>query len=198
MGLDKAFLICCTKFIYMKLFKKFFYQKGFTLIELLVVIGILGILATGLLATIDPLEQFRKGTDSNARQTATELVNAITRYYAVHSAFPWDTVPNGGAGCNAGANPSALQVTTATGTTSFDNCLTQLQTEGELKGTFSTQYGILKNLWITDTTVGTSKSLAVCFPPASKSLSKDPATKYNQNASTSPACTPPNCYWCSQ
>ena len=34
-------------------------QKGFTLIELLVVIGILGILATSLIATIDPFEQLR-------------------------------------------------------------------------------------------------------------------------------------------
>jgi len=32
-------------------------NKGFTLMELLIVIGVLGILAAGLLAAIDPFEQ---------------------------------------------------------------------------------------------------------------------------------------------
>ena len=40
-------------------------KKGFTLIELLIVIGILGILAAGLQAAIDPIEQLKKGQDSN-------------------------------------------------------------------------------------------------------------------------------------
>ena len=35
-------------------------QKGFTLIELLIVIALLGSLAVGLLATIDPFEQLKK------------------------------------------------------------------------------------------------------------------------------------------
>jgi len=33
---------------------------GFTLMELLIVIGVLGILAAGLLAAIDPFEQLKK------------------------------------------------------------------------------------------------------------------------------------------
>ena len=39
-----------------RLFKN---SKGFTLIELLVVIGILGVLAAALIATIDPFEQIK-------------------------------------------------------------------------------------------------------------------------------------------
>ncbi len=59
-------------------------KKGFTLIELLVVIGILGILAVGLLAAIDPFEQLKKGRDTNLRNVTVEYVNACTRYYATH------------------------------------------------------------------------------------------------------------------
>ena len=40
---------------------KFNLRKGFTMIELLVVIAVIGILAVALLATLNPLEQIRKG-----------------------------------------------------------------------------------------------------------------------------------------
>ena len=52
---------------YMKKFKKGFtlsLSKGFTLIELLIVIELLGALAAGLLAAIDPFEQLKKGVDT--------------------------------------------------------------------------------------------------------------------------------------
>lgn len=182
----------------MKLFKFFKSQKGFTLIELLVVIGVLGILATGLLATIDPLEQFRKGSDSNLKTTALELDNALTRYYAVHNTFPWDTAANGGAACATLTVGTAVNVNTGFGT-----CLTTLQNEGELKSTFSSQSNILKNLWVTDTTSGSSKTVAVCFNPDSKSESKKPETKYGSATDHSPtnACDPTtsnDCNWCAQ
>jgi prepilin-type N-terminal cleavage/methylation domain-containing protein len=177
-------------------------QKGFTLIELLVVIGVLGILATGLLATIDPLEQFRKGADSNRKTTALELNNAITRYYSVHGTLPWDSVANGGANCNGGITPAATRVTNVTGASGFNDCLTTLANEGELKSTFATQYSILNKLYITETTPAgsTSKSVAVCYDPESKSESTRPETKYSQNP-TGAACDPATsttCYWCAQ
>src|ERR1035437_9897985 len=91
--------------IYMKEFikslKNFFKQgkKGFTLIELLVVIGILGILASALVATIDPFEQLNKATDANVKNTSVEFLNANIRYFTTHSAMPWFAAPDG-AGCN--------------------------------------------------------------------------------------------------
>src|SRR5258708_20497938 len=126
--------------------KKFFDQKGFTLIELLVVIGVLGILATGLLAKIDTLEPFTKCSDSNRRTTALELQNALIRYYSVHNTFPWDSSTNGGAGCNGGLAPLPTRVSNVGSASSFVTFLNQLVTEGELKITFPTQYIVLDTL----------------------------------------------------
>lgn len=196
----------------MKLFKFFKEQKGFTLIELLVVIGVLGILATGLLATIDPLEQFRKGTDSNSKTTALELENALIRYYAVHSTFPWDSVANGGAACNGGAAPAPTRVSLVGGISAFNDCLTTLVSEGELKSTFPTQYTVLNKLWAVDTTLAnsTAKSAAICYNPESKSESTRSETRYAYVAggvsgpavplasTCAPSSTETNCYWCAQ
>lgn len=186
-------------------------QKGFTLIELLVVIGVLGILATGLLATIDPLEQFRKGADSNSKTTALELTNSITRYYAVHGTFPWDTAANGGAGCNGGTAPAPTRVSNVGAVSSFNDCLQQLVTEGELKASFPSQYSILNRLWIVDTTAANSnsKTMTVCYQPTSKSEAHKAETKWAGAAANggptvpvASTCDPTvnnnTCYWCTQ
>ena len=65
--------------------------RGFTLIELLIVIALLGALAVGLLATIDPFEQLKKGRDTSQRNTTAEFYNANLRYYATKGNFPWGT-----------------------------------------------------------------------------------------------------------
>lgn len=63
--------------------------KGFTLIELLIVIALIGILAVALLSAINPLEQLRKGRDSARKADASELLNAIERFYASYQCYPW-------------------------------------------------------------------------------------------------------------
>ena len=132
-------------------------KKGFTLIELLVVIGILGILAAGLLAAIDPLEQLKKGRDTNKRAVAVELLNASTRYYAVYGSMPVSSY--GGA---------------VTGATAPVNVLTAT---GELKTTFmvglptGTNNALILNM--------NSSSASVCFDPESKSISGDPTTIFS-------------------
>lgn len=64
-------------------------NTGFTLIELLIVIALLGALAVGLLATVDPFEQLKKGTDTSTRNTVSELFNSFIRYYSVKNNMPW-------------------------------------------------------------------------------------------------------------
>ena len=189
-------------------------EKGFTLIELLVVIGILGILAAGLLATIDPLEQFRKGSDSNETTTSLELVNALTRYYAIHSTFPWDTVADGGSACGSGVPApgswtTGYQVSLVGANSAFNSgtvgCLDELVKEGELKNSFPTQYGILNKLWVVDTTASnsTSKSVTVCFHPDSKSEQAKATTNWTspQTGIPTQTCTAGSgsaCYECTQ
>ncbi|MEK9178249.1 MAG: type II secretion system protein, partial [Patescibacteria group bacterium] len=79
-------------------FKKFASasQKGFTLIELLVVIGILGVLVSALVATINPFEQIKKGDDATLKNVAAEMQTATLRYYTTHGGLPWDAVLSGG------------------------------------------------------------------------------------------------------
>ena len=61
--------------------KKF--KSGFTLIELLIVIALLGALAVGLLAALDPFEQLKKGTDTGVRNMVSEIHGSAIRYYAI-------------------------------------------------------------------------------------------------------------------
>jgi prepilin-type N-terminal cleavage/methylation domain-containing protein len=176
-------------------------SAGFTLIELLVVIGILGILAAALVATIDPFEQLNKATDANVKNTVVEYINANIRYFTTHQAMPWhDSALN--TGCQtglAGGAPSQTSLTDA----NMVLCTGDLISDGELKASFSTATNILKNIYITE---GANNSVIACFLPVSKSQLKDPNTKYSKagvavgNQSTDCAAYggATTCYWCSQ
>ncbi|HVT01059.1 MAG TPA: type II secretion system protein [Patescibacteria group bacterium] len=174
------------------------FNKGFTLIELLVVIGILGILAAALVATIDPFEQLNKATDSNTKNVAVEFLNAGIRYYTTHSAFPWDSVANGGADCMSGT-------TDLTGTTlgSMTACLTTLIGEGELKSGFTTATGIISKVIVNEN----GSNVTMCFKPVSKAQQRDANAKFNADGTANGSCpggaTNPvgpsaTCYWCTQ
>ncbi len=168
-------------------------KKGFTLIELLVVIGILGILAIGLLAAIDPFEQLKKGRDTNMRNVAVEYVNACTRYYATHGEMPWcdpsthvcDTFPGGGYALNSA---NAITYTT------------RLIGDGELKSTFQSGLGTsAQNLYLSGAAAPTNIA-RVCFNPDSKAISRDQSTQYTNSDGTG-TCDPQTslaCYWCAQ
>lgn len=175
-------------------------DKGFTLIELLIVIGVLGILATGLLAAVDPFEQLKKGRDTNMRNTVVELHNSLIRYYATHGDLPW----NDSSGCayTGDITDGSATVTTLDG----DDCIQVIIDDGELKEDFVTVLGDnAENIFVTSPS---DVQVRVCFSPESKSIFRDEATRYDVtgndagatcNAAAKDALTPgTTCYWCAK
>ena len=164
------------------------FKKGFTLIELLIVIALLGALAVGLLAALDPFEQLKKGTDTGTRNTVSEVHGAVVRYFAIKYQMPWG---------NTSIGPSNL----SQGYTTLG--LTEIVNAGELKSDFSTlAAGQLSNI----TLVGTTDSVTVCFKPLSKAFRADLNTKYNASFSDLgtnnqancglPSAATFSCWWC--
>ena len=166
-------------------------SKGFTLIELLVVIGILGVLAAALVATIDPFEQLKKATDANVKNTAVEFIDANIRYFTTHNAMPWINDPSCAGQTGAGLTAITLS--------SMSNCLGDLVADGELKPGFTTVTNILSQIFIT----GDANNVIACFNPQSKAQNHDVNTKYTNAGAVAPGCPVTsgidyNCFWCAQ
>lgn len=174
-------------------------RAGFTLIELLVVIGILGVLAAALVATLDPFEQLNRGQDTTMKSLATEFLQANTRYYSNRNALPWFSVANGGANCyTGGATLSGVTMNNLTG------CLTTLVSEGELKQGFSNSPN-LSSVSVTNPNpqTGGATDMIVCFMPKSKAQQKDANTRFTATGANGTSCKSSpggtnNCYWCAQ
>jgi general secretion pathway protein G len=79
---------------------------GFTLIEMLVVIGILGIIATVLFATINPVAQLQKANDAHRKSDLESLQRALELYYQDNGCYPHavsnEITINDGANCTNG------------------------------------------------------------------------------------------------
>lgn len=170
-------------------------QKGFTLIELLVVIGILGILATALVATIDPFEQLKKAQDSNVKNAAVEYLNGNLRYYTTHNNMPWGAVATGGyTGCGTNNGTiSNILLSDPVGTI----CLRALITDGELKQGFLDATNITREIYVS----GTDNAVTACYEPQSKSGQNDPNTKYTATGTVTTGCISQGsgttaCYFC--
>lgn len=71
--------------------------RGFTLVELLIVIALLGVIATIVIAAINPIEQANRAADAGMKADSSQIVSAIQRYYTAHNEFPWNTCT--GTGC---------------------------------------------------------------------------------------------------
>ncbi|HCQ31155.1 TPA: hypothetical protein DIU27_02075 [Candidatus Collierbacteria bacterium] len=177
-------------------------QAGFTLMELLIVIGVLGILAAGLLAAIDPFEQLKKARDTNNRSAAIELLGSTQRYYATHGYLPWFKMTGAVYDCLTTVIPLrvldsaapfsavALSKSGGAGDTDMKTCIdSTLLLDGEIKDTFFE--GLATTLYVAS---GSPTKAMVCFPPEGKSNLSDPQTKwvYDATAKTvddSTACT---------
>ncbi len=154
------------------------------MVELLIVIGILGILAAGLLAAIDPLEQLKKGRDTQARGITVEYSNALTRYYAIYGSMPWGTGATG---------PVSLS--------SVANGVTQTLIDvGELKTEFNR--GLPGSTGGKISLIGASAGdVYLCFDPESKAISADPSTIFTSTANppataASTCAATAVCYYC--
>jgi prepilin-type N-terminal cleavage/methylation domain-containing protein len=178
-------------------------NKGFTLIELLIVIALLGALAVGLLAALDPFEQLKKGTDTGVRNTTSEVQGGAIRFYALKNNMPWCSATDG----TLCADPASASLTTINGgnpTLSPYSAIDQMATSGELKTNFVVLAGTQMDLiYVTGT--NNPPLISVCFKPTSKSFQSDRNTKY---AITGIAYAGPgtcksaggavDCYWCIQ
>ncbi|MGB9848198.1 MAG: hypothetical protein ACPLKV_03290, partial [Minisyncoccia bacterium] len=161
-------------------------------------IALLGALAVGLLAALDPFEQLKKGTDTGVRNTVSEFHGAVIRYYAIKNIMPW---------C---ANSDCSQVRDGNGepdgNTSLKelpNTINEIISTGELKQDFISLAGdaTLSKIFVTGS--NSNATVTVCFKPTSKSFINDPNTKFTQDGTeiTDGSCksqggTSLDCYWC--
>lgn len=171
---------------------------GFTLVELLIVIALLGALAVGLLAALDPFEQLKKGTDTGIRNTTSEIQGAVIRYYAIKNHMPWcaddGTCPDG--------DPLSNKLTDGI----ISTMITNLTSAGELKSNFMDLADAYKNkIYITGIAADENLQVRVCFLPQAKSFRADPNTKYDATGIAVPApvdcmghggAETLTCYWC--
>ncbi len=63
-------------------------SKGFTLIELLVVIGVIGVLAAGLVVIINPAGQLGRARDAERKSDLAQIQKALEVYYDDYSKYP--------------------------------------------------------------------------------------------------------------
>ena len=170
------------------------FKLGFTLIELLIVIALLGALAVGLLAALDPFEQLKKGNDTGLRNTVGEVHGAIIRYYAIKSYQPWCT------DATTCTDPAGGQTLTALNGAAYNTAITNIVNAGELKSDFvSLAGGNMDKIHVTGT--NTPPTVSVCYKPTAKSFIADPNTKYTVDGLPTCATADPTqvtCYWCLQ
>lgn len=63
-------------------------NKGFTLIELLITIAILGILAAGVIATINPVKRLNQANDAKTKSDIGQIASALGSYYTEKGYYP--------------------------------------------------------------------------------------------------------------
>lgn len=150
-------------------------NKGFTLIELIIGITILALLAVGLLAALDPAEQFAKARDTATRNTLLEVFGALQRYEAAQESYPGtidtELVDNEG-GPLRGLNNEDPPVSEDL----YGNAVGALITAGELKANFKNAAGSsLERIYLfreagTDPADDYDGKIMLCYRPTSKSF----------------------------
>lgn len=79
-------------------------NKAFTLVELLLVVGLIGIISAGLLATLDPFTQIRKGRDAQRKSELATLARALETFHNDKNSYAcFDNCGTWGIASNLGA-----------------------------------------------------------------------------------------------
>lgn len=154
-------------------------------------IALLGALAIGLLATVDPFEQMKKGTDTTRRNITSEVYSAAIRQYATKGAFPWTE------------NVSALALSDSA-MVSAGGYFDQIISSGELKpGFIELMGGNSGRIYLTSTAdaSGVRQNVSVCFVPDSKSFRNEVNAKYSIVGNVETGCLATDsggtaCHWC--
>lgn len=130
-------------------------KKGFTLVEMLIVIAVIGVLAVAVLSAINPIEQMRKARDTRRKSNASELLNAVERFYATREAYPTAfSAGRDGTSCATALGFSAITASS----------LNELATTNELKPEFLTRVGHADNaLYAAVDIAGGSQLVRVCY-----------------------------------
>lgn len=149
-------------------------KKAFTLIELLIVIAILAILAIGVLAAIDPVEQFNRSKDATLINSAAEYKGAVDRFYTRNGSYPTSY---------AGAYNGSLMASSGVGS------INELTATGELKSNFTSGQSALSTVQLN--LAGPAAAPVVCVPLASKSFRTNSSAQYNISGGTNSACGNP-------
>lgn len=171
----------------MPIFHRLRQSAGFTMIELLVVIAVIGVLATAVLSSLNPIEQINKGRDTRLRSNAAQLINAIDRFYSINEKYPWnvasynpvlanDTLPTvvfpDDSLCNTTAtHPTGMcTIGGANAPATAPTWLTALSTTQEVKLAFVNQLNTRSstNTLYLVKPAGPTGEVSVCFQPSSK------------------------------
>lgn len=72
----------------LRFLKKIYPQDGFTLVELVVVLGMIGVLLFGLIATLNPVEQYNKATDGTREHDLGQIQRALDAYFNDTGCYP--------------------------------------------------------------------------------------------------------------
>jgi len=168
-------------------------NRGFTLIELIIVIAVIAILAVGVIAALNPVEQSNRAKDGRAKNTMSELMGAIQRYYTSISYMPFCTATTGSC---AQPNPTfAHQAVDSAGV----NILTKLFNNNEITANFTqATTSDLQN--IQETFVQATTAVSLCYRPISNAGQLDPAANKTSvgvvNGTCPSTAAGANCYFC--
>lgn len=154
--------------------------RGFTLVELLIVIALLGIIATIVIAAINPIEQANKARDAGYKNDASEVVSAVERYYASQNQFPWTTLNDTIDADTEFGWVDAADTTVGLCAAAGSSCQNTTASPAPLIASYELQTSFLSKSWIgTNVTAsdklyigkatGASSGVYVCWVPKSNS-----------------------------